>query len=51
MDCLTNGDHVWNKKELVYAIAKDDRLLRPANYPGTARTGSRRLTRRRARSP
>lgn len=33
MDCLTNGDHVWNKRELIPAIQKDRRLLRPANYP------------------
>ena len=33
MDCLTNGDHVWNKRELIPAIQKDKRLLRPANYP------------------
>lgn len=33
LDCLTNGDHVWNKKELIPAIQKDPRLLRPANYP------------------
>ncbi len=33
MDCLTNGDHIWNKREIIPAIQKDLRLLRPANYP------------------
>lgn len=30
---LTSGNHIWDKKEAVTYIAKEDRLLRPANYP------------------
>jgi metallophosphoesterase (TIGR00282 family) len=32
-DCLTTGNHVWDKKEIVPYIDEDPRLLRPANYP------------------
>lgn len=31
-DVLTSGDHIWKKKEIIPAIEKDRRLLRPANY-------------------
>jgi hypothetical protein len=30
---LTSGNHIWDKKEAVSYIAKENRLLRPANYP------------------
>jgi metallophosphoesterase (TIGR00282 family) len=30
---LTSGNHVWDKKEIIEYIGKEDRLLRPANYP------------------
>jgi len=30
---LTSGNHIWDKKEAVTYIAKESRLLRPANYP------------------
>ena len=33
IDVITSGDHVWKKKELYERIAKDNRILRPANYP------------------
>src|SRR3990172_4257749 len=37
---LTSGNHVWDKKEIVEYIAKENLLLRPANYPpGTPGTG------------
>ncbi len=29
---LTNGDHVWRKREIYEALERDARLLRPANY-------------------
>ncbi len=32
-DVLTSGNHIWDKKEAVTYITKEDRLLRPANYP------------------
>lgn len=36
IDVLTNGDHVWDKKEIISVLDKDERLLRPANYPHDA---------------
>lgn len=33
VDIITSGDHVWDQKEFVADIAKEPRVLRPANYP------------------
>ncbi|MBF0538379.1 MAG: TIGR00282 family metallophosphoesterase [Nitrospirae bacterium] len=33
VDCITTGNHVWDKKEVVQYIARNERLLRPLNYP------------------
>jgi len=33
IDLLTSGNHVWDKKEVEGYLAKESRLLRPANYP------------------
>ena len=33
---LTSGNHVWDKKEAEGYLAKEGRLLRPANYPDDA---------------
>jgi metallophosphoesterase (TIGR00282 family) len=33
VDVMTTGNHVWDKKEIAGYIAKENRLLRPANYP------------------
>jgi metallophosphoesterase (TIGR00282 family) len=30
---LTTGNHVWDKKEFISQISKEDRVLRPFNYP------------------
>ncbi|RJQ56368.1 MAG: TIGR00282 family metallophosphoesterase [Nitrospiraceae bacterium] len=30
---LTSGNHIWDKKEALTYILKENRLLRPANYP------------------
>lgn len=30
---LTTGNHVWDKKEALGLLDKEDRILRPANYP------------------
>ncbi len=30
---LTSGNHVWDKKEIEPYFTKQDRLIRPANYP------------------
>ncbi len=36
VDVLTSGNHIWDKKEIEEYIAKEKRLLRPANYPEQA---------------
>jgi metallophosphoesterase (TIGR00282 family) len=33
--CITSGNHLWDKKEILSAIPKEPRLLRPANYPAS----------------
>jgi metallophosphoesterase (TIGR00282 family) len=30
---LTSGNHIWDKKESVPYIAKENRIIRPVNYP------------------
>ena len=35
-DCLTLGDHAWDQREALTYIAREDRLLRPINYPPQA---------------
>ena len=38
---LTSGNHIWDKKESLDFINREERLLRPANYPdGTPGRGS-----------
>src|SRR5438128_11472717 len=32
-DVLTSGNHIWDKKEIVEYITKENLLLRPANFP------------------
>jgi metallophosphoesterase (TIGR00282 family) len=39
-DILSTGNHVWDQRELIQYIARDPRLLRPANFPeGTPGAG------------
>ena len=39
-DVLTSGNHIWDKREIVEYIAKENLLLRPANFPlGTPGVG------------
>ena len=33
VDCLTSGNHIWDKKEIVPFMDLIPQLLRPANYP------------------
>lgn len=33
VDCVTCGDHVWKRKEVIPVLERDRRLLRPLNYP------------------
>lgn len=32
-DCLTSGNHIFAKKEIVPYLDREERILRPANYP------------------
>ncbi len=36
VDCVTCGDHVWRRKEILPVLERDRRLLRPLNYPPEA---------------
>ena len=41
VDVMTSGNHIWDKKEIIDYIVKENLLLRPANYPpGTPGYGS-----------
>lgn len=41
VDVMTSGNHVWDRKEILGYIVKENLLLRPANYPaGTPGVGS-----------
>lgn len=33
VDCLTSGNHIWDKKDILPYMTEERRLLRPANYP------------------
>jgi metallophosphoesterase (TIGR00282 family) len=33
VDCMTTGNHVWDKKEIIAAIDGIPQLIRPGNYP------------------
>jgi metallophosphoesterase (TIGR00282 family) len=33
VDVITTGDHVWDQRETADLLAREPRLLRPANYP------------------
>ncbi|HZN54812.1 MAG TPA: TIGR00282 family metallophosphoesterase [Candidatus Polarisedimenticolaceae bacterium] len=35
-EVVTTGNHVWDKKEVHALLARDPRILRPANYPDPA---------------
>ena len=42
INCLTSGNHVWDKREIFNYIASSEVLIRPLNYPeGTVGVGSR----------
>ncbi len=36
IDVMTGGDHIYKKKEVFSILEKEERLLRPANYPPEA---------------
>lgn len=33
VDCITTGNHVWDKREVLPYIEREKRLLRPLNFP------------------
>ncbi len=33
VDCMTSGNHIWDKKEILPWVGQLPELLRPANYP------------------
>ena len=33
IDVVTSGNHIWDQRETLIYIEREDRLLRPANYP------------------
>ena len=40
VDVLTSGNHIWDKREIIEYIVKENLLLRPANFPaGTPGSG------------
>ncbi len=39
LDVLTTGNHVWDKREIHDYLARQPRLLRPANYPEAPGSG------------
>lgn len=36
VDVLTSGDHIWRNKAVFQVMGREERLLRPANYPEEA---------------
>ena len=42
VQCMTSGNHIWDKKEIFNYINNADKLIRPFNYPAnTPGAGSR----------
>lgn len=33
VDCITGGDHIWDQRQIIPHIEKDQKLLRPINFP------------------
>ncbi len=40
VDCITTGNHVWDQREILKYITRDNKLLRPANFPSKTTPGS-----------
>lgn len=36
VSALTSGDHIWKKREIFEIIGKEERILRPVNFPSGA---------------
>lgn len=42
VDCMTSGNHIWDKRDIFGFIDNAEKLIRPINYPsGTKGVGSR----------
>src|SRR5206468_115982 len=39
IDVITSGNHIWDKREIFDYLARQPRLLRPANYPEAPGSG------------
>ncbi len=39
-DVITSGNHIWDQREILKYITRDNRLLRPANYPKPTTPGN-----------
>ena len=49
-DCVTTGNHVWDRREIIPHFQRETRLLRPHNFPkGTPGRGARVFDDRRGR--
>lgn len=48
---MTTGNHVWDKKEAIDYIAREPRLLRPANFPAGAPGAGRYVVRSARHAP
>ena len=49
-DCITTGNHVWDRREIIPHFQRETRLLRPHNFPkGTPGRGARVFDDRRGR--
>jgi metallophosphoesterase (TIGR00282 family) len=33
VDVITSGNHIWQRKEIIPLLERDERILRPENYP------------------
>lgn len=33
IDVITSGNHIWQRKEIIPLLERDNRILRPENYP------------------
>jgi metallophosphoesterase (TIGR00282 family) len=41
VDCLTSGNHIWDRREAEEILDREPRLLRPYNYPDAPGSGLR----------
>jgi hypothetical protein len=36
IDCITMGDHIYRRREILSVLERDERIVRPANFPAEA---------------